>query len=255
MDSQRSRRGNFGDAARQATILIVDDDPGEIQLLGGILSREARIVFSTTGADALARVPSVEPDLVLLDAIMPGMDGFAVCAALRRDHPSIPVIFVTGKNDAASETRALEAGAIDFIHKPISPPVVRARVRNHIDLKWKTDHLEGLVKERSAGLLAANAELARASKLKDRFLASVSHELRTPLGAVLGMTELLQQEAPGTLSEAALGHLAVIESSGRHLLSTINDMLDVARSTPAVHSEQRGEIHAPLREARTRNPW
>ncbi|NML17231.1 diguanylate cyclase domain-containing protein [Azohydromonas caseinilytica] len=127
-------------------LLVVDDDPGSILLLSRVLEAEARIVFATSGEAALQQFQAHQPDLVLLDAHMPGLSGFDTCLRLKADPRSadVPVIFVTAFTDTETETHALDIGAVDFIHKPINPPVVRARVRTHLALKQKTDALRRL---------------------------------------------------------------------------------------------------------------
>ncbi len=127
-----------------AKILIVDDEPSVIQLMRKTLSGMGELRYATGGGDALALVAADPPDLILLDANMPGMDGFATCVALQRDYQQIPVVFVTASSDFANEIRALEAGASDFITKPINPPVVRARVAMHLKLKAQNDLLQRL---------------------------------------------------------------------------------------------------------------
>lgn len=124
-------------------LLIVDDDITAIQLLQNILKGQGKVFFSTSGEDGLIRAQAQPPDLILLDADMPGMNGFDVCAALKADArlAGVPVIFVTSFSDIESETRALLLGAADFITKPFSPPVVQARVRNHLLLKQHIDLL------------------------------------------------------------------------------------------------------------------
>ncbi len=127
-----------------AKILIVDDEPAVIQLLRKTLHGMGELRYATGGEDALTLVAAAPPDLILLDANMPGLDGFATCVALQRDYPEIPVVFVTAGSDFANEIRALEAGASDFITKPINPPVVRARVAMHLKFKAQTDLLRDL---------------------------------------------------------------------------------------------------------------
>ena len=127
-----------------AKILIVDDEPAVIQLMRKTLTGMGELRYATGGEDALALVAADPPDLILLDANMPSLDGFATCAALQRDYRQIPVVFVTASSDFANEIRALEAGASDFITKPINPPVVRARVAMHLKLKAQNDLLRDL---------------------------------------------------------------------------------------------------------------
>ena len=129
-----------------ARILIIDDIAANLVLLGEVLSDLAEVQFATSGAEALALVQQSQPDLILLDVMMPEMDGYAVCEVLKSGPASraIPLIFVTAKNDPQSESRALEAGAADFIRKPINRAVVRARVRLQLELKGRERALQQL---------------------------------------------------------------------------------------------------------------
>ncbi len=127
-------------------ILIVDDIPSNVHVLSRILRDDYDIYFATDGERALELVQARLPDLVLLDIMMPGMDGYEVCARIKSDPAThdIPVIFISAKSEVEDETRGLEVGAIDFITKPISPPIVKARVRNHLLLKRQADLLRSL---------------------------------------------------------------------------------------------------------------
>ncbi len=126
-----------------ATVLVVDDSPMVRRLLAVVLGRDFRVVAAADGEAALARALEARPDLILLDAVMPGRDGFSVCRHLKGDARTaeIPVLFLTALQGEVDEIRALEAGAIDFIQKPINPATVLARVRNHIELKRSKDRL------------------------------------------------------------------------------------------------------------------
>ncbi|BDU71408.1 diguanylate cyclase domain-containing protein [Mesoterricola silvestris] len=136
-----------GPAPGQApTVLVVDDSPVIRRLLAAILGREFRVTAAGDGETALALARAAQPDLILLDAVMPGLDGFGVCARLKADGRTgeIPVLFLTALQGERDEIRALEAGAIDFIHKPINGATVLARVRNHVELKRSKDRLQEL---------------------------------------------------------------------------------------------------------------
>ena len=117
-------------------ILIVDDMPANIKILGQLLRSQYDIRIATGGEKALAIAASEDPpDLVLLDIMMPDMDGYEVCRRLKKDPRSkdIPVIFITAKGEVEDETKGLEIGAVDYIVKPFSPPIVEARVKTHLE--------------------------------------------------------------------------------------------------------------------------
>jgi diguanylate cyclase (GGDEF)-like protein len=126
----------MNNALTRQRILIVDDSMTNIVALDELLRGDYEVQYATGSEQGLEACRTVQPDLVLLDIVMPGLDGFEVCARLKRDPETrdIPVVFVTSRSDIADETRGLEAGAIDFITKPFSGPIVKARVRNHLEL-------------------------------------------------------------------------------------------------------------------------
>ncbi len=128
-------------------LLVVDDQPINIQVMYQAFAGEYQVFMATSGAQALAVCKNNPPDLILLDVVMPGMDGFEVCRQLKTDDATrhIPVIFVTAHTDAAQETHGLSVGAVDFIAKPVNPDVVRARVKTHLTLKFQSDLLRKLV--------------------------------------------------------------------------------------------------------------
>jgi putative two-component system response regulator len=127
------------------TVLVVDDAPENLMVLSQALTDQYRVKAARDGMGALqiaATAPA--PDLILLDIVMPGLDGFEVCRRLKSDPATagIPVIFLTARTDAEDEQRGFELGAVDYISKPISPPVVRARVKTHLQLKASADFLK-----------------------------------------------------------------------------------------------------------------
>jgi len=137
---------SWTDLARNGRILVVDDAMENIQILHHALRDEHEVLFALDGEKALQVALEQQPDLILLDAVMPGMDGYAVCAALRASPRlgDIPVIFVTALSQPEDETRALEAGAVDFISKPFNVAVVRARVRSQLTIKRQADAMREL---------------------------------------------------------------------------------------------------------------
>ncbi len=132
-----------GLAARRPRLLIVDDQPAIVHALYQAFSADHQVFMATSGEQALEQCARHQPDLVLLDVVMAGIDGFEVCQRLKADVSTrdIPVIFVTASNDEVAETRGLDAGAVDFITKPINPKIVRARVKTHLTLKAQADLL------------------------------------------------------------------------------------------------------------------
>lgn len=163
------------DCSTKATILVVDDAPENLVLMSGLLKDDYKVKIANSGEKAL-RIAGAEtpPDLVLLDIMMPGMDGFEVCRRLK-DSPktkNIPVIFLTAKSEIENEKQGLELGAVDYITKPISPPLVMARVKNNLALKVMADSLRNQnnlleleVDKRTAELVIAKDE-AEAGRLR-----------------------------------------------------------------------------------------
>jgi len=137
---------NWGGISKKGRILIVDDAMENIQILHQALQDDHDVLFAMNGQKALNIAQNQLPDLILLDAMMPDMDGYAVCAALRGDETTrdIPIIFVTALKTPEDETRALSAGAADFISKPVNAAVVRARVRTQLTVKFQSDALREL---------------------------------------------------------------------------------------------------------------
>jgi diguanylate cyclase (GGDEF)-like protein len=128
---------------RRPRLLIVDDQPANVQALYQLFAADHQVFMATRGEQALQLCLERQPDLVLLDVVMPGMDGYQVCTLLRADPATaaIPVIFVTAERDETAETHALDVGGVDFITKPVNPKIVRARVRTHLQLKRQGDLL------------------------------------------------------------------------------------------------------------------
>lgn len=158
------------------TILVVDDDDVSGQLLSVLLQEYGKIERVKSGEEALKKVVSIAPDLIILDIEMPDMDGYAVCEHLKSDEKTaaIPIVFLTGNNSNEDEERGLDAGAVDFIRKPISPGIVRMRTSNILNLLAATRKLEHLAStdpltgafNRRHFFEAGNAELHRSKRYK-----------------------------------------------------------------------------------------
>jgi len=182
-------------------ILIVDDIPKNIQILGNILSKENyQIAYAQSGEQALSITQHQEFDLILLDIMMPGMDGFEVCKALKENQETsdIPIIFLTAKADMNSIVKGFAVGGQDYITKPFNASELLARTETHIQLHEQkialaelNEKLEEKVRERTLQLEEAYRRLNQLEKAKTDFLDIISHELRTPLNGITGLTTLL----------------------------------------------------------------
>jgi len=166
-----------------ADILLVDDDPGAIQLIGRILMGEGAVRFATNGADALRLARASVPDLILLDAEMPNMSGFEVCAALKADPTlvDVPVVFVTSHRDQSFEVAGFAAGAVDFIAKPVNPQLVVVRVRSQLRVKCMADELR---RSATVDVLTGIANRRRLDETLEREWLR-SRRSREPLALVL----------------------------------------------------------------------
>jgi putative two-component system response regulator len=196
----------------QPLILAVDDEASNLQLLRQILQDHYRLRFAKDGPRALELAREDAPDLILLDVMMPGMSGYEVCAALKADPAlaAVPVIFVTALNDTSDEVEGFEAGAVDYITKPVSPPIVRARVRTHLSLVR--------MEELRASRLEIVQRLGLAAEYKDNetglHVIRMSHFARV-LGLAAGMTEA---EADDLLHAAPMHDVGKIGIPDRVLL-------------------------------------
>src|SRR5271155_3729642 len=155
-------------ADQKKTVLLVDDAPANIQIVNSILKDIYKIRIATDGAKALALVKvAPPPDLILLDVMMPGMDGYEVCTQLKADPTTadIPVIFLTGQTEIEDETRGFEVGGVDYIHKPFSHAVVQARVNTHLNLR-------GIREQLAQQLHSIRSELETARLIQQSILPS-----------------------------------------------------------------------------------
>ncbi|MCI5226291.1 MAG: response regulator [Candidatus Electrothrix sp. AX2] len=169
------------------TLLIIDDIVDNLMLLGEAMSPEYKIKVATGGVQGLElAVQKPKPDLILLDIMMPGIDGYEICRRLKADDRTrhIPVIFLSALDKESDELQGLDAGAVDFITKPFKLEVVRARINTQLELLRMRQQLQ-----------TARLKAEAASQSKSVFLANMSHEIRTPMSAIMGMTDLALEKA------------------------------------------------------------
>ncbi len=152
--------------SKRPTVLVIDDEQFNLSLMDGVLNKNYDVVKASNGPEALELAFANPPDLILVDVMMPVMDGFEVCRRLKENAATmhVPVIFVTAKNEIKDEELGFSVGASDFIHKPISAPIVTARVRTHLKIKFMQDYLRN---ENSMLLANASEKSAELQQLKD----------------------------------------------------------------------------------------
>jgi signal transduction histidine kinase/CheY-like chemotaxis protein len=317
---------------KKATILVVDDIADNLALLGSLLKTSYKIKVASDGEKAIDIAQSnPQPDLILLDIMMPDIDGYEVCRRLKanRSTRDIPIVFLTAKSEIDNETKGLELGAVDYITKPISPPILLSRIKTHLKIKQMQDVLHdqrawflniiefapdailvtdeqntvilcnsraeeifgynssefdsknindlllpdvsnrkniGIGKRKNGSrfplemslkqlpnlneggecacimvrdiaermkiedeIHAAKKLAENANQMKSDFLANMSHELRTPLNAIIGYSEMLQEEAEDFNQHQFIPDLQKIHGAGKHLLTLINDILDLSK--------------------------
>ena len=277
--------------ADEIEILIVEDSPTQAERLRRLIQATGYCVrVATNGQLALAAIRERKPNLVLTDIVMPEMNGYDLCRAIKSDPTlrDIPVILVTSLNDPKDIIRGIECGADNFIRKPYAEDYLlnrighmlmnqklrkdtnveigialylgdqkhfinaerqqildllistyeqavqvnaelQSRERQVIELNMRLAHHAGELETINREIALKNLELAEASRMKSAFIANMSHELRTPLNAIIGFTGALLMKLPGPLTVDQDKQLNTIRSSARHLLSLINDILDVAK--------------------------
>ncbi|MCB9136488.1 MAG: response regulator [Anaerolineales bacterium] len=207
----------------ESRILIVDDQERNVMLLRAILDDNGykNLYTITDSRKVISMVRDVQPDLILLDLMMPYLDGYTIMEQLHTLLPAdqfLPILVLTADIRPEAKQRALSMGAKDFLTKPFDQIEVLLRIRNLLETRHLYTQLQN-----------QNQELERAMQTKNEFLANMSHELRTPLNGILGLSELLLTNVRGPLNEKQQVYVNNIDASGRHLLSLINDILDLSK--------------------------
>ena len=208
---------------RRNTVLIVDDVPENIQLISNILYQKGvNIIIAQSGQEALTVVSCEAPDLILLDVMMPDMNGFDVCCQLKRQtHTAqIPIIFLTAKMQAEDILNGFECGAVDYVTKPFNAPELLSRVFTHLELKKARD----FISEQNKRLAAQNEELRELNATKDKFFSIIAHDLKNPFGQMMMFAELLQEElqkASADRLEHFINIICQVSKQGYRLLENL----------------------------------
>jgi signal transduction histidine kinase len=205
---------------RGRRILVVDDDRLNVRILSNILKSEGyTLADADSGERALEVYESFHPDLVLLDVMMPGMNGFETCRALRQSHggETAPVIFITAKSESDDVVEGLNAGGVDYLPKPFRAKEALARIRTHLHIRLLSEQQKSLVDQ-----------LSKANAAKNRFLGMAAHDLRNPLASIRGLAEFLRDGVVGPLSPEQIDLIKTIHEASQGMLDLVNELLDVA---------------------------
>jgi PleD family two-component response regulator len=226
--TQDKSRNNKPAVKKETEILVVDDLPANIDVIVGILSVAYKIRVATSGKRALKiAISNTPPDLILLDIMMPEMDGFEVCRRLKENPmtANIPVIFLTAKSDVETTIEGFELGAVDYINKPVEPALLRMRVKNHLDLKFSKDELRYQVD----GLM----ETARLREDVERISR---HDLKNPLGLIINKAAQILNDK--FLPKRYWQQIQDIEVAGTTILNMVNSSLNLYKmETNSYHFE------------------
>jgi CheY-like chemotaxis protein len=217
-------------------ILAVDDAPANLDVLIGLLGDRYRVKVATSGENALKLATAGNPpDLILLDILMPEMDGIEVCRALKeyRQLRDVPVIFISSLEDLDDKIKAFTTGGVDYVTKPFQPEELLARVDTHLTLRKVQQQLEehnnqldALVRRKSKELAEAHDRLALVARTKGEFLKLISHELRTPANGILGVAEVVIKSCAE--NEDVIALYPYFEESRDRMISVLDDSLLLA---------------------------
>ncbi len=218
------------DAAPKGVILIVDDHSANLGFLFEYLERSGfRVLVATDGEEALSQLEHARPDLILLDIMMPGIDGFSTCAAIKGNPRTsdIPVIFMSARTDAQDKVRGFHVGAVDYVDKPVHKEEVLARVTTHVTLR----RMQRELRAQNAQFQKQHLELRERNQQLDAFNYMVAHDLRSALSRVLGYADLLldqDDDAAGHGGSDNIDDLKKIRDSALRMQSIVQSMLALA---------------------------
>ncbi|MEA3558371.1 MAG: hybrid sensor histidine kinase/response regulator [Candidatus Thermoplasmatota archaeon] len=227
---------------RKLRVLIVDDTPKNIQVLGSMLRDKGfEVSFSMNGNDALKKLKKKDYDLILLDVMMPGINGFETCRRIKADPDlaDVPVIFLTARTDDESKMEGFESGGVDYVEKPFKNYELMARVDSHLNLKRARDDIKFQKKQleqenifRKAlqmKLERTNEKLKEAEQIKNEFISILSHDMGTPITVIKGNLELIEQMNWDKLPEPVQNLIRNMEKASNILDHLRNNTLDLSR--------------------------
>jgi len=202
-------------------ILVVDDQSNNLKVIASVLGSDYSLSIANSGVNALKILENNTPDLILLDIMMPEMDGFEVCRRIKSIDRirHIPIIFLTAKTDIDDIIKGFRCGAVDYITKPFNATEVDARVQNHLKLKHALNELK-----------VTNQKLNELNATKDKFFSIIAHDMRSPFTSILGYSELLGQQIKENNYESISEYAGIIEQSSKKAMDLLTNLLEWARS-------------------------
>jgi signal transduction histidine kinase len=238
------------ETAEKRTILIVDDQPANLGVLSDCFSDSGfEILVAEDGMSAIEKAEYAHPDIILLDVLMPRVDGFEVCRRLKSEASTqdIPVIFMTALSETVDKVSGFQLGAVDYITKPIQHEEVLARVTIHLTIRNLTKRLqeqnlhlqqeirdrkqaEEQLRELEAHLREALAQEKELSELKSQIISTISHEYRTPLTTISSSTEMLERYRHRWDDDKQVKHFRRIQASIQHMTALVNDVLFINKA-------------------------
>jgi signal transduction histidine kinase len=210
---------------KKALILIVDDIPKNLQVLSNILNIEGyQISFASNGKQALSVVESTLPDLILLDVMMPEMDGYEFASKLKSDPRTkdIPIIFLTGKAEPEDIVKGFKHGAVDYVTKPFNSLELMTRVNTHLELKFAKDRMQSY----NSKLKEYQEELKQVISSKDKFFSIIAHDLRGPFSGFIGLSEILNEEYENLEQEEIANIAKNMNKAAKRLFSFLENLLE-----------------------------
>lgn len=198
----------------KSLVLVVDDQPKNLQLAASVLSPYYRLLLADSGQKALNIAAEKQPDLILLDVMMPGLSGYEVCGKLKENEATrdIPVIFLTAKTEVEDIMQAFEVGAVDYVTKPFKAKEVLARLKTQISLRQS----EKLLKQHNA--------------FKDRLFSIIGHDLLGPLGSIYNLMEMIRENQETFEKQQVLSYCHMVQESSSHTIDLLNNLLEWSRS-------------------------
>lgn len=206
---------------KKDVILVVDDQPNNLKVISSVLGDSYSLSFANNGPNALKILENLQPDLILLDVMMPGMDGYEVCQRIKSTEKTkeLPVIFLTAKNDIEDILKAFRAGAVDYITKPFNIMELKVRVGNHLSLKHTREQLKN-----------ANDKLLQVIHEKDKFFTIIAHDLRNPFIGISSLSQIMVEQLGSLQLDEMEEYAREIHHASTNAFNLLKNLLSWAKS-------------------------